>query len=269
MLVCRGGEWFIQGDEECSVGEVPLAEDNPRVVRVGDPIRVGDVLMELRPEAAEGDEDENDTQQLRRPPWPTIRVTEGPSMGHVLALKEEGRVYVIGRGKDADLLVEDRNVSRHHLEVVRQKDGIVVADRTSTRGSWLGYTRLVPQRRARWDNRRMLKLGVTVLVIDEPAERVAEYTLRAHESAPVSVGRLSATSLSYVDEGRDASATSSGIMMAPASSPQLAAIMAARPSTRTQPQPPSGVATVLKVLALVVFAGVVAALIALVALLAR
>lgn len=276
-LTCRGGEWFLSGDEECSVGEVPLAEDSTRVVRIGDPIRVGDVLMELRQSTAEdrasggGIEDEADTEEfLRPPPWPTVRVTEGPSVGHVLALKEEGRVYVVGRGPKADLKVEDRNVSREHLEVVRKKEGIVVMDRTSTRGSWLGYTRLVPNRRARWDNRRMLKLGVTVLVVDEPAERVAEFSMRAPETPPpVSVGRLSTTTLSYEDEGRDA--TASGVMMAPSavpSSPMALGGMPLRP--RAAPPPgPSALRTVLKVLGLLVLAAAVAALIALVALLAR
>ena len=268
-LSCRGGEWFLSGDEDCSVGEVPLAEDSLRVVRIGDPIRVGDVLMELRQTAAEGSHDVDTEEVLRPPPWPTVRVTEGPSLGHVLGLKDEGRVYVIGRGPRADLKVDDRNVSREHLEVTRKKDGIVVMDRTSTRGSWLGYTRLVPQRRARWDNRRMLRLGVTVLVVDEPAERMAEFSMRAPQAAPVSVGRLSATSLSYEDEGRDA--TASGMMIAPsaiASAPLVLGGMRLR--QRSGPPPaPSAWRTVLKVLALLVLAAVIAAIIALVALLAR
>jgi hypothetical protein len=191
-------------------------------------------------------------------------------MGHVLALKEEGRVYVIGRGDKADLKVDDRNVSRDHLEVVRKKEGIVVMDRTSTRGSWLGYTRLVPNRRARWDNRRMLKLGVSVLVVDEPQERVAEHSIRAPDAGPVSVGRLSNTTLSYEDEGRDAGA--SGIMMAPTavpSSPMALGGMPLRQRASARPPGPSAFRTVLKVFGLLVLAAVVAALIAVVALLAR
>jgi pSer/pThr/pTyr-binding forkhead associated (FHA) protein len=268
ILSCRGGEWFLQGDEECSVGEVPLAEESTRVVRPGDPIRVGDVLMELRPGTADEAGDEGDTEEfLRRPPWPTIRVTEGPSVGHVLGLKEEGKVYLVGRGSGADLKIEDRNVSREHLEVVRKKDGIVVMDRTSTRGSWLGYTRLVPQRRARWDNRRMLKLGVTVLVVDEPAERVAEFSLRPPEAGAVSVGRLSTTSLSYEDEGRDA--TASGVMLAPTAVPSSPMMLGGARPRAVPPAGPSALRTVLKVLAIVALAGAVAGLIALVALLAR
>ncbi len=269
-LSCRGGEWFLQGDQECSVGEVPLAEDSTRVVRIGDPIRVGDVLMEMRQTVVEGSDDAATEGFLRPPPWPTVRVTEGPSVGHVLALKEEGRVYVIGRGPKSDLKVDDRNVSREHIEVVRKKEGIVVMDRTSTRGSWLGYTRLVPQRRARWDNRRMLKLGVTVLVVDEPAERVAEFSLRAPDvAAPISVGRLSNTVLSYEDEGRDA--TASGVMMAPSAIPTSPIALGGMPlRARSSPPPgPSAWKTVLKVFGLLLLAAAVAALIALVALLAR
>ncbi len=268
-LSCRGGEWFLQGDEECSVGEVPIAEDSFRVVRIGDPIRVGDVLMELRHTSDESD-DADSEEFLRPPPWPTVRVTEGPSVGHVLALKEEGRVYVVGRGPKADLKVEDRNVSRDHLEVVRKKEGIVVMDRTSTRGSWLGYTRLVPQRRARWDNRRMLRLGVSVLVVDEPAERVAEFSRRAPDvPGPISVGRLSNTVLSYEDEGRDA--TASGIMMAPSAVPSSPQAMGGMPLRQRSAPPPgrSAFRTVLKVFALLLLAAVIAAIIALVALLAR
>jgi hypothetical protein len=275
---CRGGEWFIIGDDQCSVGDVPLAEDCARVVRAGDPIRVGEVAMVLQPSTAAGGAvpiSEDDVTHLRPPPWPTVRVTEGPSVGHVVGLKEEGRTYVVGRGDKCDLKLDDRNVSREHVEITRTPKGILVQDRTSTRGTWLGSTRLVPNRRARWDGRRMVKLGATVLVLDEPQERAMGSALHPSQAPPPMSPHPNAGGIAYEDEGRDALAvpsgpiTSSGMSKAAVLTPLPPPGAPSVPPLRRTAPPPSAAKAVLKVFALLGLALLVALLIAVVALLAR
>jgi hypothetical protein len=48
-----------------------------------------------------------------------------------------GQVTVIGRGSDADIIVEDTGVSRRHLEIRLTPDGAVATDLGSTNGSFV------------------------------------------------------------------------------------------------------------------------------------
>ncbi len=43
---------------------------------------------------------------------------------------------IIGRGSEADVRIDDRDVSRRHCEIVIRADGIVVRDLGSTHGTW-------------------------------------------------------------------------------------------------------------------------------------
>jgi len=45
------------------------------------------------------------------------------------------RAIVIGRSRECDLVLDDRNVSRRHAELVREGDGFVLRDLDSTNGS--------------------------------------------------------------------------------------------------------------------------------------
>ncbi|MDR3203046.1 MAG: FHA domain-containing protein, partial [Bifidobacteriaceae bacterium] len=48
-----------------------------------------------------------------------------------------GPVSVIGRGSDADIIVEDTGVSRRHLEIRLTPDGAIATDLGSTNGSFV------------------------------------------------------------------------------------------------------------------------------------
>lgn len=199
------GEWLLTGDEMCSVGDVPLSEQLSRVVRVGDTIWIGDASMEIR--LLDDEPDVAPTLQYRRPPdVVTVRVVEGPDVGLELALNEDGRSYLVGRRATCGLRLGDRNVSREHLELLRRGDQVLVLDRLTTCGSWLGLSRLVPQRRALWNGKRMLRIGSTVLTVDEPMEWATRVITQ--EDVPATP---SSKMMIYDDEGRDASAIVSQI----------------------------------------------------------
>ena len=55
--------------------------------------------------------------------------------------------FVIGRGRDCDLVIDSSKVSREHAAIVRDGDGWAIEDLSSANGTW--------HRRARVDRRRI------------------------------------------------------------------------------------------------------------------
>jgi pSer/pThr/pTyr-binding forkhead associated (FHA) protein len=56
-----------------------------------------------------------------------------------------GSRFVIGRSRDADLMLDDPNVSRRHAELRRQEGAWVVADLASTNGVKVNGRRVAEQ----------------------------------------------------------------------------------------------------------------------------
>jgi hypothetical protein len=52
------------------------------------------------------------------------------------------RPFVLGRSRQADLVVFDDTVSRRHAHIVRTADGFMLADLGSTNGTWLSGRRV-------------------------------------------------------------------------------------------------------------------------------
>ncbi len=142
---------------DVAVGDVPLEPGARRLLTAGDEIQVGSVVVVLEGEEASAEV------------TPRIRVVEGTSFGDELLL-EEHREYTIGRGSHCDLVVEDREVSREHLRLVRRGDRVFVQDLSSTRGSWLGRSAVYSGATIEWARPRMLRVGATVLSLELPAE---------------------------------------------------------------------------------------------------
>ena len=90
-------------------------------------------------------------------------MVEGQNFGDELLLAAENQEYVIGRSPKADLVLEDREVSREHIKIVRRGFSVFIYDAASTRGSWLGRSAVYQGSRVEWQRPRMLKLGATVL----------------------------------------------------------------------------------------------------------
>jgi len=154
---------------DCAVGDVPLDAGQRRLVMPGDEIQIGSVVLAL------DGQDPTQTAGGRRAP--RIRVVEGQNFGDELLLDAENREYVIGRSAKADLVLEDREVSREHIKIVRRGYSVFIFDAASTRGSWLGRSAVYQGSRVEWQRPRMLKLGATVLSLDLPDDA------RAHAPA--------------------------------------------------------------------------------------
>jgi pSer/pThr/pTyr-binding forkhead associated (FHA) protein len=162
---------------DCAVGDVPLDQGQRRLIMPGDEIQIGAVVVSL-----EGDDPSiipPPPEAARRTRGPKIRVVEGANFGDEMVMEEENRLYVIGRAPKCDLVLEDREVSREHVKLVRRGYQIFIQDQSSTRGSWLGRTSVYAGSTIEWARPRMLKVGATVLSLELPAE------WRVHTPMPV------------------------------------------------------------------------------------
>jgi hypothetical protein len=142
----------------------------------GDEIQIGAVVVTLDgvdpsriPSSPDG-AGENMALGQARPKGPRVRVVEGANFGDELVMQEENRLYVIGRAPKCDLVLEDREVSREHVKLVRRGYQVFIQDQSSTRGSWLGRTSVYSGSTIEWARPRMLKVGATVLSLELPAE---------------------------------------------------------------------------------------------------
>jgi pSer/pThr/pTyr-binding forkhead associated (FHA) protein len=117
---------------------------------------------------------------------PKVRVVEGADMGASLPLEQEGRVYVIGRSADADLPLEDAEASRQHLQVVRRASVILVRDLGSRNPAELAGAALPPDRDVVWRGQAVIRIGATVLALDEPVV-TALAELEQAEDEPVAL----------------------------------------------------------------------------------
>ncbi len=159
---------------DCAIGDVPLDPGSRRLVTPGDEIQIGSVVL-----AVEGDDpsvirpdEAGEVPALgrARPEGPRVRVVEGQSFGEELVLKEEAKEYVVGRGPQCDLVLEDREVSREHVRLIRRGYTVFIKDLGSTRGSWLGRSSVYTGTTIEWTRPRMLRLGQTVLSLELPDE---------------------------------------------------------------------------------------------------
>lgn len=184
VLSAHGAEYQVVDEGSTNgtfVGGVRLAPKAPRVLRNGDMLRVGRVWLEVRidqsaptPDLALATRDlalayvQHAMLERGTDVVPTVSIVEGADLGAVLRLADEGRVYVIGRGETCDLPLADADASREHLQVVRRGATVLVRDLRSKNGSTMGEQPVPTGRDAPWRKDAMIRVGATVLALDEP-----------------------------------------------------------------------------------------------------
>ena len=184
VLTAQGAEYHVVDEGSTNgtfVGGVRLSPKAPRVLRSGDLLRVGRVWLEVRvdqsaptPDLALATRDlalalvQHAMLAQGSDTVPKVSVVEGADLGAILPLKEEGRVYVIGRGETCDLPLADADASREHLQVVRRGATVLVRDLRSKNGSTMGEQPVPTGRDAPWKRDAMVRVGATVLALDEP-----------------------------------------------------------------------------------------------------
>ncbi|MCC6525758.1 MAG: FHA domain-containing protein [Polyangiaceae bacterium] len=150
----RGTEYIVVDEGSTNgiqVGNVRLPAHTPRVLRHGEIVRVGRVWLEIElgvaratVGAARVSAEEVAARWLERSlraagedMAPEVRVVAGPDTGRTLRLAEPGREYVLGRGREADLVLSDPNASRRHVGVTWDGGGVRARDLGSKPGSRL------------------------------------------------------------------------------------------------------------------------------------
>jgi pSer/pThr/pTyr-binding forkhead associated (FHA) protein len=99
---------------------------------------------------------------------PFLRITRGPDQGTLINLAEPPSRLVIGRGDEAGLVLQDPDVSREHIELIRDLDGTLARDMGSKNGLEINGKRLRERRLRHGDT---VRVGETSIVYEDPAEQ--------------------------------------------------------------------------------------------------
>jgi pSer/pThr/pTyr-binding forkhead associated (FHA) protein len=180
----QGGDFAVIDEGSTNgtyVGDVKIAPRTSRTVRSGDKVRVGRVWIELRIDQTPATRDvagatrdlalalvSRAMDAMGTDPTPRIRVVEGRDAGAVLPLAEEGRTYVVGRAPESDLALTDSDCSREHVHVVLRGGAVLLRDRAAKNGTFVGELRVADEREVSWRPTTMVRIGRTVLALEDP-----------------------------------------------------------------------------------------------------
>ena len=149
LLLDRRGLTLIirEGGQSTHVNARPVREK--AIVRLGDLISIGNVLLAVRPDSDANvtgrvppkspveetmAEITNETRYRMSPPKAVLRGVSGPYFGKVIPVA--GRL-VIGRGNDCDLVLDEAEMSRRHAMVEVTPAGIWLRDLGSANGTYV------------------------------------------------------------------------------------------------------------------------------------
>jgi hypothetical protein len=116
---------------------------------------------------------------------PRLVAEAGPDQGAELSLCEPTRRYVLGRSAQCDVVLEESNASRRHVEIYVRNGQIVVRDLGSKNGTKLGGQPLVSDRETPWLPEAVLEVGEDQFTLTDPvADTLAELERAADEVMP-------------------------------------------------------------------------------------
>src|ERR1700742_3577435 len=81
--------------------------------------------------------------------------------------------------KSADLSIDDPELSRRHIELVRKGDKVVIIDLGTKNGSTLGERKLDSGQDIPWPRGESLRIGATRLVYEDPVGEALDQLERA------------------------------------------------------------------------------------------
>lgn len=174
------------------VGGVRVAPHTSRILRSGSTVRVGPITLEVVVGQSPVTRDlalatrdlalalvSQAMQEIGADPTTRVRVVEGRDQGATLPLLEEGRELVIGRGVDCDLSIADADASREHVRAALRDGQVYIRDLGTKNGTWLGEAALAADRETLWRSHQMIRIGRTVLALEEPVSEALARIERA------------------------------------------------------------------------------------------
>lgn len=191
----KGAGYVVQDDGSTNgtrVGSASLAPARPRALRNGDVIELGGFAIRFEggrsvtlPTSVDR------TAALARrilrealeaggssAQQPRLLVLNGPEEGQELIIPEPPTLLVVGRGPECDLRLSDADASREHAELERDLDGVLIRDLGSKNGLLINGR---PARQRRLHDRDEIRIGATVIVLEDPDEAAVEETAAAPE----------------------------------------------------------------------------------------
>lgn len=100
-----------------------------------------------------------------------VRDGQGRELRHALA---PGRQVVLGRGEDADVLIDDESASRRHVALELTPQGLLVTDLGSKNGATLGDRALAPNHPTAASPGQLLTIGRHTIQLGAAPPRVRE-----------------------------------------------------------------------------------------------
>jgi pSer/pThr/pTyr-binding forkhead associated (FHA) protein len=161
-----------------------IAPGRPKTIRDGDVVLVGPFRIVVRTAVpvGEGASAERTTELARRLARlalgdvralgaPRLVVLHGPDAGREIDLGAVPLAVRVGRGETCELTLSDADVSREHVELVHDADGVLVRDLESKNGLFVHERRIQEKRLHHGDE---VRIGGTVLRFEEPADEAIE-----------------------------------------------------------------------------------------------
>ena len=159
----RGGRAPLpRGGRVVIAGWTLIVEEPPAGAEPAGPLRTASLARELVRDLIGGADDGA---------APSLVVDAGPSRGQQIVLPPPPSRRVLGRGEDADVVIVDPDLSRHHLAIERDGEGVRAIDLGSKNGSRIGDEAIPaepPGRRLRAGE--TIACGATRLRLVDPAE---------------------------------------------------------------------------------------------------
>ena len=202
----HGGSYLLVDEGSTNgtfLGGVKIGAQAPRVIEDGARIRLGRVWLEVHFETSAQPSTPQATRELALSlvqraiasetddQLPRVIVKSGPDGGKSLRLVDPQKSYAVGRGHGVDLLLDEKDASRRHLELRCRGDQLMVRDLGSKNGTFLGDVRLEIGRDTLWKVGQELVLGDDIFVYENPValalleiERGADERLREGEVVP-------------------------------------------------------------------------------------
>ena len=83
---------------------------------------------------------------------------------------EPGKIYYVGRSKDNDIVIKDKNVSRYHLKIQIKSDKLSILDLGSKNGTFVNGKDISPGIKTEVEEGVPVVIGMTVIGIGEVSE---------------------------------------------------------------------------------------------------
>lgn len=176
-LVQHDGRIYLQDNKSAYGSYVNGAKVKYRELKLSDVVTLGNVHFEI----VEVDANSLAATAAAKlvPARPAMAVTSGSGWqlvsdsswlsGKVFHIAKDS--VIIGRGKDCDIVIPGTHLSRRHIEIRKEKGGLVVQDLASSNGTFVNETRVSGSQPVRPGDR--IRLDVYSFRVEGPGEQTA------------------------------------------------------------------------------------------------